>query len=165
MYSKFYFQWKINSYLFSRVYKLLHLGSGFCFWQLKTIIWLLKLTCCSLTHYDIYFSNGIQISHKIANATGKAKKKGIKRLKLISPAPSFFVAVVKVQKWVVNFTFSSLAIPLVLLAFVFLLHPHREIQAGPPRLSTQYCWLVFLFLDRCSAGQLCSHLPRIFDFP
>ena len=84
----------------------------------------------------IYFSNGIQISHKIAHATGKAKKKGIKKVIIISPSLSSFVAVVKVQKWVVNFTFSTLAIPLVLLAFVFLLHPHREIQAGPLRLST-----------------------------
>ena len=41
-----------------------------------------------------------------------------------------FVAAVKVKKWVVNFTFSTLAIPLVLLAFLLLLHPHREIQAG-----------------------------------
>ena len=98
----------------------------------------LKQTHCSDPHYKIYFSNGIQISHKIAHATGKAKKKGIEKVTIIFIALSSFVAVVKVQKWVVNLTFSTLAIPLVLLAFVFLLHPHREIQAGPLRLSKSY---------------------------
>merc|ERR1719242_1741447 len=72
-------------------------------------------------------NNGIQISHKIAHATGKAKKK-----------------VVKVQKWVVNFTFSTLAIPLVLLAFVFLLHPHREIQVGVVVATSALLFLGFL---------------------
>ena len=42
----------------------------------------------------------------------------------------FIVAVVKVKKWVFNLTFATLSLPLVLLAFVLLLHPHQELQAG-----------------------------------
>lgn len=76
-------------------------------------------------------SNGIHISHKIAHATGKAKKKAV-----------------KVKKWVVNFTFSTLAIPLVLLAFLLLLHPHREIQVGVV-LACSVLALLFLVISGC----------------
>jgi len=88
------------------------------------------------------FSNGLHISHKIKNATGKAKNK-----------------VVKVKKWVFNLTFSTLAIPLVLLAFVLLLHPHRELQLG---VVVATCGLSLLFLlisASCGEREAPAHPP------
>ena len=75
-------------------------------------------------------SNGLDISRKIVRVTGKAHRKGIfSKKKGVERNKVYFVfAVVTVKRWVVDLNFSQIIIPLSLLAFITLLHPHTEIQ-------------------------------------
>ena len=55
--------------------------------------------------------NGREIRQHIRSVTGNAHQK-----------------VRRVRRWVFNFTFATVFVPLVLLGFLLLLHPHKEIQ-------------------------------------
>jgi len=79
-------------------------------------------------------SNGLDISRKIVRVTGKAHRK-----------------VVTVKRWVVDLNFSQIIIPLSLLAFITLLHPHTEIQVGAVTIFS-VLFLTFLLLSRSSSS-------------
>jgi len=82
-------------------------------------------------------NNGLHISRKIVKVTGKAK-----------------IRAVTVKRWVFDLNFSKLIIPLCLLAFLTLLHPHTEIQVGAiaifSLLFLAFLWVTSSLQSSCS---------------
>ena len=74
--------------------------------------------------------NGRDISRKIVKVTGKAKNKGSvecsQHMQLL--ITEYLSIAVTVKRWVFDLNFSKVILPLCLLAFITLLHPHTEIQ-------------------------------------